>query len=140
MQRKFNYSVNLLVLVVCAVIFSGCIPLVIGSAIGLSVEKTDKNYTPGTFVNGILVKELKASPIQVYQSVKSAFKKLKISVVREQYDLHYAAILGYLSDGTEVVVNAEEIKPFVSKIKIKVGEMGDEQQADNILRIVIKEL
>ena len=127
------------VLFSCVFILSGCIPLVIGSAFGLSVEKTD-GYIPGNFINGILVKELKNSPLQVYQAVKSVFKKSKITLVREQYDLHYAAVLGYFPDGQEVVVNVEEIKPFISKIKIRVGDLGDERLSDNILRAIMKEL
>jgi hypothetical protein len=139
MKRNINYFFIFLVGCFCFVM-SGCIPLVLGSAVGLSVEKSDNNYMPGEFVNGILVKELKASPIQVYQSVKSAFNKLGIAVLREQYDLHYAAVLGSFSDGKEVVVNIEEIKPFVSKLKIKVGDIGDLRQSDNILKIIMKEL
>ena len=34
----------------------------------------------------------------------------------------------------------EEIKPFVSKLKIKVGDIGDLRQSDNILKIIMKEL
>ncbi|MBF0521714.1 MAG: DUF3568 family protein [Candidatus Omnitrophica bacterium] len=128
------------VLLTFVVIGSGCVPLVIGSAVSLSVEEHDKKYIPGEYKNGILIKKVKGSPMQVYDAVRMAFRKLKMSIVRENHDLHYAALLSEFSDGREVIVNIEQIENFVSKVKIKIGPQGDQQYSDFLMQTIMKEL
>lgn len=112
---------------------AGCLPLVVGAAAGAGGIG---------YAKGALVHNLDEPVERVYKASLAALKDLKIFVISNDNELtrHSAIIRGEYPDGQKLVINIESLTEYVSKITIRIGVFGDQQDSRLILNAIQKKL
>jgi len=110
---------------------AGCIPLLIGAAVGVGGV---------TYIKGALVKNIDATIEELYDAGLSAFKELDIYVVSDGLDKRSALILGEFANTQHVKVYIQALTERASKITIRVGMIGDQTQSQSILTAIENKL
>jgi hypothetical protein len=110
---------------------SGCIPLVIGAAAGAG----GIGYAKGALAHNI------DEPVErVYKASLAALKDFKAVITFDELTRHSAIIRGEYPDGQKLVINVEGLTEFVSKITIRIGVFGDQEDSRLLLSAIQKKL
>lgn len=126
--KKFSCGGAFLILLLTV---SGCVPLIIGAAAGAGGI---------TYVKGALVKNVDYSVEQVHKAALAALKDLELFVMEDELNRHSSVIKAEYEDGQSVQVNIDALTERSSKITIRVGIFGDQEESRTILSAVEKRL
>ena len=110
---------------------AGCVPLLIGAAVGAGSM---------VFINGALVENIDESVEDLHQAALDALKDLEIFVMSDELTRHSALIKAEYTDGKNVDIKVDAITEYVSKITIRVGLIGDQEDSRLILNAIEKRL
>ena len=110
---------------------SGCFALLVGAAAGAGGV---------AYVKGILEKNFDRSVAQVHRASLTALKKLKMTIHDDDVTQHNAKIKATDTDGKKVEVIIEALTEKSSKLQIRVGVFGDQEQSQSILNAIQKHL
>lgn len=131
MKRIFERLGVLILGGVVLVGVSGCVPLVIGAAAGVS------GYA---WVKGELAHEFNYSAEKAHRAVSRAMRDLKLAVYEDSGDRLSARIHAKFSDGTDVNIVVSAKTERVSVVKVRVGLLGDKEKSEMILSAIKKRL
>ena len=126
--QRFSLGVISLCLVLAT---SGCIPLLIGAAAGAGGI---------VYVKGAAVKNVDENIGKVHKAGLAALKKLGIFVTDDEVNKHSMVIKAEYEDGKKVLVKAEALTEFVSKVTVRAGVIGDQEESEMILNAIENEL
>ena len=126
--RNFLVSVTLFL---CVMFVCGCIPLIIGAAAGVG------GYT---WINGAMEKDYYVSLERLRSATLKGLKDMGVKISENKVDKHFAKIVAEFADGKSVSVNIEGVTERSSKIKVRVGLMGNKTRSEMILNAVQKYL
>lgn len=131
MKRIFERLGALILGGVVLVGVSGCVPLVIGAAAGVS------GYA---WVKGELAHEFNHSAEKAHRAVSRAMRDLKLAVYEDKGDRLSAKIHAKFSDGTDVNIFIEAKTEKACVVKIRVGLLGDKEKSEMVLSVIKKRL
>ena len=109
--------------------FYGCALLVAGAAgrAGTAVWLSNK-----------LVQGVNASFDKSVNATKSAFKSLKMEVTKETTTDEVVQLISQYHDGRKVWVDIHKVSLTTSRIEVRVGLVGDEKAAREVLDKILK--
>lgn len=120
---------------IMAVVFltsaTGCVPLLIGAAAGAGGI---------AYVKGALVENIDETVEDIHQASLAALKDLGLFVTSDELNRHSVLINAEYEDGKKVVIKVDAITEYVSKITIRVGVVGDQEDSRLILNAIEKRL
>ena len=111
------------VLVTMVISQSGCFFLV-GAAAGVG------GYV---WVKGALEQNLNATAEQVHAATVKALNKLKLTTVSDQSDRLKSKVVAEFADGQNVNIDIDALTELTTKIRIRVGVLGDKAKSELIL-------
>ena len=88
------------------------------------------------WLNGALEQNLDASAARVHDAALRALKKQKLSIVQDKDDRLQSRILAEFASGENVHVDIDALTEQSSKIRIRVGIMGNRAKSETILAAV----
>lgn len=121
---------TLLLLILLSNVY-GCAAVVIGGAAGAGTV---------VWLKGSLEQQINKPLGQVHTAALAAMKDLELPVHENQKDALNAKIRSQFVDGDKVWIDIESLTGSSSKIKIRVGVMGDEKKSLRILDIINRRL
>jgi trimethylamine:corrinoid methyltransferase-like protein len=110
---------------------TGCIPLLVGAAAGAGGI---------AFVKGKLEQNIDEPVEKVHEASVAALKDLGLFVKSEELNPHESTITAEYETGQKVNIETEALTEYVSKISIRVGLMGDQEESRLILSAIEKKL
>jgi hypothetical protein len=126
---------KVLLVVLSCVLFTltlaGCAALLLGGAAGAG---------GAVYIKGELKEDMSASVPRVHHATIAALKELNLPVNEDIHDKLSAKIQSRFADGAEVWIAIESVTAESSKVTIRVGVMGDEQKARQILGAIHRHL
>ena len=125
-RNRIQIFVLALTLLVSGVYLSGCV-LLVGAAAGAGGI---------TWVKGKLTKELTSKMDNVYNATLKGLKKLELPVLVDRKDKLTAKIESKFADGTNVWIDIESLTSRTTRIKIRVGVLGDQERSNEILNAI----
>ena len=118
-------------IVLMSVSICGCVALVAGVAGGAGTA---------TWLSNKLVQEVNAPFDKTIQAVKSGLKALGLDVTKETKKDMVAQIMSNYTDGKTVWIDVHKVSESTSRVEVRVGMIGDEEAARNILESIMKYL
>ena len=110
---------------------TGCVPLLLGAVAGAGGM---------TYVKGALIKNVEYDVKKVHKASLSAVKELDLFVLSDELNKHSAIIKAEYDDGRSVRVIIDALTEYVSKITIRIGVFGDQEEARFILNAIESKL
>ena len=126
--RKFGLSIMVMCLVMAT---SGCIPLLIGAAAGAGGV---------AYVRGALAQNIDETVQDLHSASLEALKDLGLFVESDELNRHSSLINAEYGNGKKIKINIEALTEYVSKISIRVGMVGDQEDSRMILNAIQKKL
>lgn len=120
-----------ILLIFFVTVTSGCIPLLIGAAAGAGGV---------AYVKGSLVHNIDETVEDVHGASITALKDLGLFVTSDELNRHSARIKAEYEDGKKIDIKVDAITEYVSKISIRVGSLGDQEDSRLILNAIEKQL
>ncbi len=106
---------------------SGCVPLLIGAAAGAGGI---------AYVKGALVHNIDETVEDIHRAALAGLKDFGLFVVSDELNRHSALIKAEYEDGRKIDIKADAITEFVSKVTIRVGVIGDQEESRLILSAI----
>jgi hypothetical protein len=131
MLLKLKQYLLLSFLIVTVTTTSGCFALLLGAAAGAGAA---------VYVKGDLEKNVEADIKKAHNAVLAGLKKNGIFVISDTLNVHDATTLGEYDDGTKVNVQVKSLTEKSSKIKVRVGVIGDEAKSVEIMNAIERKL
>lgn len=125
---EWTTAVCLAVLLVSA---AGCIPLVVGAAVGVG------GYA---WISGRLEQEFNVPAERLRRASVRGLRDLKVAIMEDVGDRVSARINAKFSDGANIDIAIDAKTEKVSTIKIRVGVLGDKERSELILNAIQKRL
>ena len=110
---------------------SGCVPLLIGAAAGAGGI---------VYVKGALVHNIDESVEDIHKASLAALKDLNLFVTSDELNRHSAEIKAEYEDGKKINIKVDAITEYVSKVTVRVGMVGDQEDSRLILNAIEKKL
>lgn len=110
---------------------AGCIPLVVGAAVGAG------GYA---WVKGELEKDYEVTAEKLHRAAVRGLRDLKLVVKEDKGDRISASIKAEFSDGTDVSIHVAAKTERVANIKIRVGLLGDKERSEMIINAIEKRI
>jgi hypothetical protein len=110
---------------------AGCAALLVGGAAGAGSI---------VYVKGQLNEDMSASVLRVHDASISALKELNLPVIEDSHDNLSAKIKSHFADGSDVWIQIESRAAESSRIRVRVGILGDEYKSRQILDGIHKHL
>ncbi|HQP10534.1 MAG TPA: DUF3568 family protein [Candidatus Omnitrophota bacterium] len=110
---------------------SGCVPLLIGAAAGAGGI---------AYVKGTLAQNIDEPVAKIHKASLAALKGLDMLVKSEELSQHSSVINAQYATGEKVKIEIEALTEYVSKISIRVGMLGDQEDSRLILNAIEKKL
>ena len=110
---------------------SGCVPLLIGATVGAGGV---------AYVKGALVHNIDEPVEDIHKASLAAFKGLNLFVASDELNRHSAVIKAEYEDGKKIDIKIDAITEFVSKVTIRIGVIGDQEDSRLILNAIEKKL
>lgn len=126
MRKMFLFMAVLLFLSVSVLSFSGCF-ILLGAAAGAG------GYA---YASGVLEKGYDIPMDQLQNATQQGFKDLKLVLESEDTDRLSAKYRATLADGNAVKVDLKALTEKTSKIRIRVGLIGDKAKSEMILNAI----
>ena len=127
MLKKFHGFVFSVFLVFCLIATSGCVAVVAGAAVGAG------GYA---WVKSALIKEFDVSSVKLQEATRKALRDLDLDLLIDDSDRLTAKITSKFADGKSVGIAINAITERSSKIKIRVGWVGDKMKSEMILNAI----
>ena len=131
MKKSFKQIIFSLCLGLFALTQAGCFWLAVGAAAGAG------GYA---WVQGGLEQNLNASAEKVHDAVAHSLNKLGLSIIEDHHDKLKGKVVAEFSDGQNVTVEVNALTERTTKLKIRVGVLGDKAKSEMILNEVKKNL
>lgn len=131
MRKAIHYFLILGCLGYSLTVMTGCVPLIVGAAAGASGV---------TYVRGKLERNVDHDVKHVHGATLKALKDIEVYVKTDVMGLHDAKITAEFADGKKVTINILALTERASKIRIRVGMIGDEMKSNVILNAIQKRL
>lgn len=108
---------------------SGCTALVIGSAVGAA----------GAYVwtQGNLQLNINHSAEDLYAAARETLDELDILVERDNHDRFGANISGRMASGSKVLIKIAGLTEYSAKIRVRVGVLGNLEQSQMIMNLIL---
>lgn len=126
---KKMYLGIMLVFIVTAT--SGCFALLLGAAAGAGGV---------VYVKGGLVQNVDETVEDIHKASLAAVKDLGLFLTADELNRHSAQIKAEYGDGKKVNIKIDAITEFVSKITVRVGLIGNQEDSRLILNAIEKKL
>ncbi|MCD4780342.1 MAG: DUF3568 domain-containing protein [Candidatus Omnitrophica bacterium] len=126
--RKWVQGVILLVMVIN---FSGCIPLLVGAAVGAGSM---------AYMQGVLEMNFDQSVKKSHGASVAALKDLGLFIKQDELNRHSSRINFEFETGEKGKIDIKALTERSSKIKIRVGVIGDESKSRMIMNIIQQKL
>ena len=110
---------------------SGCIPLLIGAIAGAGGV---------VYVKGALVQNIDEPVEDIHKASLAALKGLSLFVISDELNRHSAVIKAEYENGKKIDIKVDAITEFVSKVTIRVGVVGNQDDSRLILNAIEKKL
>jgi len=110
---------------------SGCIALLIGAAAGAGGV---------VYVKGELEKNFDATVAKVHKASIAGLKNLDMFILSDELNVHDASIRSEDAQGKKVTINIDALTERSSKIKIRVGLVGNKMKSQIILDAIERKL
>jgi len=125
------------VLIVTAAFFSGiwffgCAPVVIGTAATVA----------GGYVwaRGNLELTVEYPAVDLYTAARRALEERGIMVERDRHDRFGASLSGRAHDSRRVTVRITGLTEYSSRIRVRVGAMGDQDESRVLMNHILKNI
>ena len=122
---------GLSLLVVLPVFTCGCLALLAGAAGGAGTS---------VWLSGKLVQEVDSSFEETVGAVESGLESLSLDVAKMTKKDDVAQIKSNYTDGKTIWVDVRPVTSSSSKIEVRVGAIGDEEAAREVLDSILKYL
>ena len=109
----------------------GCIPLLIGAAMGAGSM---------TYINGSLARNVDESVEKIHKATLEALKDLNLFIMSDELNRHSASIRAEYEDTKKIHISIEALTEYVSEVRIRVGTFGDQDESNAILDAILKKL
>jgi hypothetical protein len=136
MFKKFTLSVAL---IFCAVNLNGCVFLLVPVAVGV-VGGVGIGIGTAKWLSDKLVEQVPHPYDKTVQGARDGLKDLKIDIIKEVGTDKLTQISCKYSDGRTVWVNVANVSASVSRIEVRVGVWGGQQEARKILDGILARL
>ena len=130
-MKQIKACLVLLSLLIIAAELTGCIALLAGGAAGAG---------SAVYIKGQLKEDLNVSVTTVHNASIAALKDLNLPIVEDNFDKLSAKMKSRFADGQDVWINIEYAQLDTAKLTIRVGVLGDEPKARQILDAIHKHL
>ena len=110
---------------------SGCIPLLIGAAAGAGGV---------AYVKGSLIENIDESVEDIHRASLDALTEMNVFVISDELNRHSAVIKAEYEDGKKINIKVDAITEFVSKVSIRIGTVGHQEDSRLILNAIEKKL
>lgn len=130
-MKRLKIFLVLLSVMVFAIELAGCAALLLGGAAGAGSV---------VYIKGQLKQDMGASVPRVHDASISALKGLNLPIIEDNHDKLSAKIKSRFANGDDVWIEIESVTAESSKITIRVGILGDERKARQILDGIHKHL
>lgn len=127
--KNYFHRFNLVVFLLMAM--QGCVPLVVGGAIGAA------GYA---YVKGHVVKNLDASVAEVNEASSIALRELNYFVTLDELNLESSRITAEDEKAKQIDLRITALTARAAQIKIRVGWMGNEVESIQILQKIEEHL
>lgn len=130
MKLRLKSGLNL----ICALSLTamvGCVPLLIGAAVGAGGM---------TYVKGSLVHNVDNTVDEANKASLKALKDLEFFIISDELNKHSSIIKAEYEDGRGVSVFIDALTERSSKITIRIGIFGDPDESQAILNAILKGL
>ena len=131
MYLKLRQFILLTCLTVTVATSSGCFALLLGAAAGAAGV---------VYVKGDLEKNFDEDMERLHKASVAALKSKDIFVISETVNLHDITILGEDEAGEKVNVMIKALTEKTSKVKVRVGVVGDEAKSLELMNAIEKKL
>ena len=105
--------------------------LVIGAALGAGGV---------SYARGALIRNVDEQVDDIHSAALDAIKDLKLFVTEEEVGKRSVAIKAEYSDGRKVRIFIDALTEYASKITIRVGNFGNQDESQKILSAIEKNL
>jgi len=109
---------------------SGCF-LLIGAAAGAGGYA----YVKGTMQNTVY-----STVREIHPASLKALEELGIFITDDELNVHSAKVEGEYADGKKVIVDIEALTERASKIKVRVGTLGDKERSNVIINTIVEHI
>lgn len=117
-------------------VLSGC---VVAAVVGIGVVVA-AGAGVVVYIKGNLTQTVNAPQMKVHDAAVKALKDLRLPLLSDQTDQMTTKMTSQFPDGTEVWLTFEAVSYQSTKITVRVGIMGEEQRAREILQKIQKHL
>ncbi len=124
MHKKARQFVFIFSLLLSLPAFSGCVPLLVGAAVGAG------GYA---WVRGAIVKQFDIPTAKLHAAALRALKDLKLPVRYDKADRITATIRSEFSDGKNISIDIRAVTEYSARITIRVGFFDDRLRSEMIL-------
>ena len=131
MTRYFNPTILAVLLSATLATTQGCVPLLIGAAAGAGGV---------VWAKGGLEQNFDKSVDQLHRASLAGLRDIKCAVSSGQIRKHLAKIKFKFDDGQEGTINISAMTERSSRLKIRVGILGDETKSQIVLNAILKHL
>ncbi|HBO97089.1 MAG TPA: hypothetical protein DE315_03185 [Candidatus Omnitrophica bacterium] len=131
MTRYFNPTILAVLLSATLATTQGCVPLLIGAAAGAGGV---------VWAKGGLEQNFDKSVDQLHRASLGGLRDIKCAVSSGQIRKHLAKIKFKFDDGQEGTINIKAMTERSSRLKIRVGILGDETKSQIVLNAILKHL
>lgn len=131
MIRYFKPASSAVILLSILLTAQGCVPLIIGAAVGAGGV---------AYVKGSLEQNFDKSVDQLHRASLGGLKNIKCAVRSDQIRKHLAKITFEFDDGQKGSIHIKALTERSAQIKIRVGILGDETKSHIVLNAVLKHL
>ncbi len=131
MKKLFKQIIFIACLGLFVITQTGCFALLVGAAAGAG------GYA---WVKGALEQNFNANVTQVHSAILRAMQELKLAVIEDNYDHLKGKVIAEMASGEKVTTDINAMTEKVTKVKIRVGIVGDRSKSDMILTAIKKNL
>ena len=127
----FRRIILAVLLVISSLNLSGCFALFVGAAAGAGGV---------IWAKGKLQQDLTASLDQAHSASIATLKKLELPILVDKKDKSTARIESQYADGKHVWVDLDYLTKSTTKLKVRVGTLGDQTRSQEILDNILRNL
>lgn len=131
MFKKIHHLFIGTILLTSCLMAAGCVPLVIGAAAGAG------GYS---YFKGNLEENVDVPVARAHKASLSALKEQGIFIMDDDIEQHTATIKGEYPDGKNVRIDIQALTEKASKIKVRIGIVGDEGRSTTIMNAIKKKI
>lgn len=130
MKRFRLFSIQ--IISICSLMtMVGCVPLIIGAAAGAGGLG---------YIKGALIENIDEPVNKINKATVAALGEFGVFVIVDELNKHSSYIRAEYKDGRNIQVNIDALTEYVSKITIRIGVFGDQDESMMILKAIEKRM